>query len=331
MFRRSKYILFILVFLCLAFPALAQDSFRVLFWNSENLFDCKDDLKKNDNEFLPDAIRHWTYFRYRDKVKNLAKGIIASGNEYVPDLVGLCEVENDSCLYDLTRRSPLKEAGYRYVMTDSPDQRGIDVALLYQRGSFKLIQHQSIRIPSKQVKKAPTRDILHVVGKVVSGDTLDVMVVHYPSRRGGKAKSEPHRLLVTEILKQTVDSIMQVRQNPNVVIMGDFNDGPSSAVMKKLCSDGRLVNLMQGKKEGTYRYRGKWEILDQFLVSGNVRAKNVEILRHPFLLEEDEKYGGDKPFRTYNGMKYQGGFSDHLPIILDLQFLIHDDKGYYSE
>ena len=327
----SLWMTILCLFLCFPSQVEAQESFRVLFWNTENLFDCKDDPKKNDNEYLLEAIRHWTFSRYRDKVKNLAKGIIASGNEYVPDLVGLCEVENDSCLYDLTRRSPLKEAGYRYVMTDSPDQRGIDVALLYQRGSFKLIQHQSIRIPSKQLKKTPTRDILHVVGKVVSGDTLDVMVVHYPSRRGGKAKSEPYRLLVTEILKQTVDSVMQVRQNPNVVIMGDFNDGPSSAVMKKLCSDGRLVNLMQGKKEGTYRYRGKWEILDQFLVSRNVRAKNVEILRHPFLLEEDEKYGGDKPFRTYNGMKYQGGFSDHLPIILDLQFLIHDDKGYYSE
>ena len=319
------------MFLCLAFPALAQESFRILFWNTENLFDCKDDPKKNDNEFLPDATRRWTYFRYRDKLKNLAKGIVASGDEYVPDLVGLCEVENDSCLYDLTRRSPLKEAGYRYVMTDSPDQRGIDVALLYQRGSFKLLQHQSIRIPFKQVKKAPTRDILHVVGKVVSGDTLDVWVVHYPSRRGGKAKSEPYRLLVAEILKHAVDSVMQVRQNPNVVIMGDFNDGPSSPVMKKLCSDGRLVNLMQGKKEGTYRYRGAWEILDQFLVSENVRTKNAEVLQHPFLLEEDEKYGGNKPFRTYNGMRYQGGFSDHLPIILDLQFLIQDDKDYYSE
>ena len=319
------------MFLCLAFPALAQESFRILFWNTENLFDYKDDPKKNDNEFLPDATRRWTYFRYRDKLKNLAKGIIASGDEYVPDLVGLCEVENDSCLYDLTRRSPLKEAGYRYVMTDSPDQRGIDVALLYQRGSFKLLQHQSIRIPFKQVKKAPTRDILHVVGKVVSGDTLDVWVVHYPSRRGGKAKSEPYRLLVAEILKHAVDSVMLVRQNPNVVIMGDFNDGPSSPVMKKLCSDGRLVNLMQGKKEGTYRYRGAWEILDQFLVSENVRTKNAEVLQHPFLLEEDEKYGGNKPFRTYNGMRYQGGFSDHLPIILDLQFLIHDDKDYYSE
>ena len=331
MFHRSKYIVLLIMFLCLAFPALAQESFRILFWNTENLFDYKDDPKKNDNEFLPDATRRWTYFRYRDKLKNLAKGIVASGDEYVPDLVGLCEVENDSCLYDLTRRSPLKEAGYRYVMTDSPDQRGIDVALLYQRGSFKLLQHQSIRIPFKQVKKAPTRDILHVVGKVVSGDTLDVMVVHYPSRRGGKAKSEPYRLLVAEILKHAVDSVMQVRQNPNVVIMGDFNDGPSSPVMKKLCSDGRLVNLMQGKKEGTYRYRGAWEILDQFLVSENVRTKNAEVLQHPFLLEEDEKYGGNKPFRTYNGMRYQGGFSDHLPIILDLQFLIHDDKDYYSE
>ena len=327
----SLWMTILCLFLCFPSQVEAQESFRVLFWNTENLFDCKDDPKKNDNEYLPEAIRHWTFYRYRDKVKNLAKGIIASGHEYVPDLVGLCEVENDSCLYDLTRRSPLKEAGYRYVMTDSPDQRGIDVALLYQRGSFKLIQHQSIRIPSKQIKKAPTRDILHVVGKVVSGDSLDVMVVHLPSRRGGKAKSEPHRLLVAEILKQTVDSLIQIRQNPNVVIMGDFNDNPSSALMKKLCSDGRLVNLMQGQKEGTYRYRGKWEILDQFLVSRNMRAKNVKILRHPFLLEEDEKYGGDKPFRSYNGMRYQGGFSDHLPIILDLQFLIHDDKDYYSE
>lgn len=340
MFHRSKYILIFIWFLCLAFPAWAQESFRVLFWNTENLFDCKDDPKKNDNEFLPEATRHWTYFRYRDKIKNLSKGIVASGTDYVPDLVGLCEVENDSCLYDLTRRSPLKEAGYRYVMTDSPDQRGIDVALLYQRGSFKLIQHQSIRIPSRQIKKSPTRDILHVVGKVISGDTLDVMVCHFPSRSGGKAKSEIHRLLVAEILKQKVDSVMQVRQHPSVIIMGDFNDEPTDKSMKVLCAEGRLRNLMKGKKEGTYRYRGEWGILDQFLVSenlldkkGSIRTsgKKAQILRHEFLLEEDEKHGGDKPYRTYNGMKYQGGFSDHLPIALDLQIFIRDDKDYCSE
>lgn len=167
-----------MIFLCLAFPVRAQESFRVLFWNVENLFDCKDDPQKNDNEFLPDAKRNWTPYHYWEKVRNLAKGIIASGDEYVPDLVGLCEVENDSCLYDLTRRSPLREAGYRFVMTDSPDQRGIDVALLYQRAKFKLLQHQSIRIPHKQLKRGATRDILHVVGQVVSGDTLDVIELH---------------------------------------------------------------------------------------------------------------------------------------------------------
>ena len=327
------------LFLCFPITLHSQESFRVMFWNVENLFDTKDDPRKNDNEFLPDAIRHWNYFRYRNKLKNLAKGIIASGNEYVPDLVGLCEVENDSCLYDLTCRSPLREADYRYVMTDSPDQRGIDVALLYQRGSFKLLQHQSVRIPHKRLKKGPTRDILHVVGKVVSGDTLDVFVCHMPSRSGGQGKSEPYRLMTAGILKRTVDSVMQIRRKPHVVVMGDFNDYPTDKSMKKLSSDGHLRNLMKDKKGGTYRYRGEWGILDQFLVSESLlkkkesirtSSKHAQILRHDFLLEEDEKYGGNKPFRTYNGMKYLGGFSDHLPVVLDLQILIRDDKDYYS-
>ena len=329
------------MFLCCAFPVSAQESFRVLFWNVENLFDCKDDPKKNDNEFLPDATRRWTYFRYRNKLNQLAKAIIASGDAYLPDLVGLCEVENDSCLVGLIKHSPLREAGYRYVMTDSPDQRGIDVALLYQRGSFKLLQKQSIRIPHQQLKKGPTRDILHVVGKVISGDSLDIIVCHMPSRSGGQAKSEPYRLLTAGVLKQAVDSLMEVRQHPNILIMGDFNDYPTNrSVGEVLCGDGRLCNLMKDKKGGTYRYQGEWGILDQFLVSGNLLEgkgsirtsfENAQILRHDFLLEEDEKYGGDKPFRTYNGMKYLGGFSDHLPVSLDLEIVIRDDKGYYSK
>ena len=327
MFRRSKNIFIFILFLCLAFPVQAQESFRVVFWNVENLFDCKDDPRKNDNEFLPDAKRSWTPYRYWEKIRKIAKGIIASGNDYVPDLVGLCEVENDSCLYDLTRRSPLREAGYRYVMTDSPDQRGIDVALLYQRANFKVLQHQAIRVPHKQLKKGTTRDILHVVGKVVSGDTLDVIVCHLPSRSGGQAKSEPYRIWVADMIKQTADSLMKVRRNPYIIMMGDFNDYPTNKSMKRLCSGKHLHNLMTGKKGGTYRYRGEWGILDQFIVSGsllkkksNVRTskENAQILCHPFLLEEDDKYGGEKPFRTYNGMKYQGGFSDHLPICLDL-------------
>ena len=189
----------------------AQEPFRIMFWNVENLFDIRDEEGKDDEEFLPDATRHWTSSRYRDKLKKLAKTIVASGDERVPDLVGLCEVENDSCLYDLTRRSPLREADYRYVMTDSPDRRGIDVALLYQRGSFKLLGKQSVRIPHQQVKRDPTRDILHVSGRILSGDTLDVMVCHFPSRSGGQAKTEPYRLLAARTLRHTIDSLMQAR------------------------------------------------------------------------------------------------------------------------
>ena len=338
--------------ICLPLQSGAQEPFRVMFWNVENLFDTKDDARKSDEEFLPDATRHWTPSRYHDKLKKLAKTIVASGEERVPDLVGLCEVENDSCLRDLTRRSPLREAGYRYVMTHSPDKRGIDVALLYQRGSFQLIRQKSIRIPHRQARREPTRDILHVSGRILSGDTLDVMVCHFPSRGGGEAKTEPYRLLVAEVLRRTADSLMQVRQHPYLIIMGDFNDYPSNKSLRKvLCGKGDLVNLMEGMKKGTYRYRAEWGIFDQFIVSRNMQAKNknaftknkyakakkenasvfvknVQILRHPFLLEEDDKYGGQKPFRTYNGMKYMGGYSDHLPIALDL--LIRDDKGYYS-
>ena len=139
------------------------------------------------------------------------------------------------------KRSPLREAGYRYVMTDSPDQRGIDVALLYQRGSFRLLQHQSIRIPHEQVKRDPTRDILHAVGRVVSGDTLDVIVCHMPSRSGGQWETEPYRMFTAKVLRQTVDSVMNVRTNPHLIIMGDFNDYPTNRSVKEvLCGDGRL-------------------------------------------------------------------------------------------
>ena len=300
----------------------AQEPFRVMFWNVENLFDTQDDPQKNDNEFLPDAARHWTYPRYRDKLKKVAQTIVAAGPECVPDLVGLCEVENDSCLDDLTRRSPLREAGYRYVMTHSPDRRGIDVALLYQRSTFRLLHHQSIRIPQGAVKRStPTRDILHVAGKLQSGDTLDVIVCHLPSRSGGKARTEPFRMVVADIIARTADSLVQVRQHPYLIVMGDFNDYPTDRLTDRLTdTKAGLRNLMKGMPGGTYRYRGEWGIFDQFFVSAEVPVKRVEILRFPFLLEEDGKYGGDKPFRTYHGMRYQGGYSDHLPVGMEVSF-----------
>ncbi len=323
---------------CLVGAAYAQEPFRAMFYNVENLFDCNDDSLKNDEEFLPDAPKAWTKARYYDKLEKIAKVIAAAGKGQMPDLVGLCEVENDTCLIDLTEHSPLREAGYRYVMTDSPDERGIDVALLYQRGSFKLLGKNSIPIPHGVLGKRPTRDILHVMGQVLSGDTLDVFVCHMPSRSGGEERSEPYRLATAQMLKVVTDLVMGMRQHPNVLIMGDFNDYPTNRSIAKVLGavapkdevlPCRLYNLMDGRKEGTYRYRGEWGILDHLIVSGHLLLGNdgmrtsydqAQILRLPFLLEEDDRYGGDIPSRTYFGKKYHGGYSDHLPVCVD--FLI---------
>lgn len=332
-----KKIILFLCLCCLVGVTYAQEPFRVLFYNVENLFDCQHDSLKNDSEFLPDAVKAWTQTKYNDKLEKIAKVIIATSDKNVPDLVGLCEVENDHCLSDLTQHSPLREAGYRYVMTNSPDQRGIDVALLYQRGSFKLLGNQSIRIPNEEIECPPTRDILHVTGQVLSGDTLDVFVCHMPSRSGGEEKSEPFRLFTAQILNIAVDSVLSARQHPNVLIMGDFNDYPTNnsiaKVLGAVAPEGevqakKLYNLMDGRKDGTYRYRGEWGILDQLIVSGfllqghdgmRTSYEKAQIVKHPFLLEEDNKYGGTTPSRTYWGAKYHGGYSDHLPVCIDFE------------
>ena len=178
-------------------------------------------------------MRHWNYSRYKKKLVDVARVITAIGEWSPPALVGLCEVENDTVLRDLTRRSPLKELSYRYVMTHSPDLRGIDVALLYQRDLFKLLSSRSISIPPlKQYR--PTRDLLHVSGLLLTGDTLDVFVCHLPSRSGGAKESESYRLYAAHILRMEVDSIMSIRSLPQVIIMGDFNDYPTNQSIQKI-------------------------------------------------------------------------------------------------
>ena len=169
---------------CSLAPAVAQQKFRVMEYNVENLFDCEHDSLKNDYEFLPDNPKGWNLSRFYDKLNKIGKVILAAGEDQVPDLVGLCEVENEHCVQQLVTNSPLREANYRYAMTESPDERGIDVVLLYQPETFRHLSTQTVRIPSEKIDRRPTRDILHVSGKVVSGDTLDVFVCHMPSRSG---------------------------------------------------------------------------------------------------------------------------------------------------
>lgn len=310
-------------------------------YNVENLFDCRHDSLKEDTEFLPGATRKWTYRRYLQKLTNIAKVIAAAGESQLPDLVALCEVENDHVMRDLTRYSSLKQAGYRYVMTDSPDRRGIDVALLYQPATFRLVTHRSVRIPLKYKGQKPTRDILHVVGRVMTGDTLDVFVCHFPSRSGGKRRTDPFRICAATVLRAQIDSLVKVRQVPRIVVTGDFNDTPESrtlcevvgaSVSVEMVEANQLYNLLADKTdEGSYYYQGEWEIIDQLMVTGalldpqasfHTSTGQTRILKLPFLLTDDVRYGGKIPLRTYYGARYQGGYSDHLPLLLQFDYVL---------
>ena len=289
--------------------------------NCENLFDYRHDEGKDDTEYLPEATRHWTKTRYWHKLDNIAQELLSCSDEGIPDMIALCEVENDSVLHDLTKRSLLRNAGYEYLMTSSPDVRGIDVALLYSPFSFAPIKSYAIRVNPIEGMR-PTRDILYVCGETVSGDTLHVFVVHLPSRFGGDRYSRPFRQTAVDRLCQSIDSIHAVSPDARLLIAGDFNDGSDSDLLQKLCQHG-LHNLTKEARgangvRGSYRYKGEWESIDHILASPYIYNKvETAVIHAPlFLLEEEHTYGGYRPRRTYNGMRYQPGYSDHLPLLV---------------
>ena len=298
--------------------------------NCENLFDCRHDSLKNDTEFLPDGAYHWTRTRYWQKLDRIGQTILSCGVKeqtwQLPDMVALCEVENDSVLHDLTRRSLLRNARYDYVMTNSPDERGIDVALMYSPYSFRLIGSHSVRVkPIKGMR--PTRDILYASGVTASGDTLHVIVAHLPSRRGGEKYSRPFRMMAARQVAAVIDSIYnKVSAEAKIIVAGDFNDYSNSESMQLVCSK-RMIGVSKGAKghngaKGTYRYQGLWGSLDHILVSIPLAdiATECYVNDAEFLIERDEKYGGVKPRRNYLGPRYLNGFSDHLPLVARFQW-----------
>ncbi len=317
---------FLLSVLCLMTltPMSAQRDFTIVEYNVENLFDTRHDEGKQDQEYLPDATRQWTDKRYWRKIKHIGKTILSVSEEGIPDLIALCEVENDQTLTDLTKRSLLRNAGYEYVMTQSPDNRGIDVALMYSPFTFRLIHSYSLRVPIIEGMR-PTRDILYASGELVTKDTLHVFVVHAPSRNGGEKATRPFRRQAADRLLQSVDSIRALAPEANILIMGDFNDFHDSSAVLQICRDN-LKNVTKGTHgqygvKGTYRYKGEWNSLDHVLVSPSIYNKvDTAFIHAPkFLLEEDDLYGGYLPYRTYRGMKFRKkGYSDHLPLVVRL-------------
>lgn len=294
--------------------------------NCENLFDCRHDSLKNDLEWLEGGKRRWTPKRYWRKLNNIAKELVACGDGTPPDLVALCEVENDSVVRDLSQRTALGRIGYGYIVTSSPDLRGIDVALLYHPYSFSPLSHASLRVQPVDGMR-PTRDILYVKGCTASADTLHVFVVHTPSRYGGERITRPHRLAVARRLTAATDSILGEDGKAKLVVLGDFNAYTGEASISHITARG-LADVSSkatgthGAK-GTYCYKGRWGSIDHAFASAALLPHwlSTSIFDAPFLLEEDKKYGTEKPLRTYNGYRYQAaGFSDHLPLVVRLAF-----------
>ncbi len=314
-----------------------QEKARLVFYNVENLFDTINDPNTNDDEFTPGGTKAWNFGRYLDKLDHIYKTVTAIGEWDAPAVIGFCEVENRSVLYDLVSKTPFIKHGYEIVHQDSPDKRGIDVGLIYHPKLFKLISFNAIRVDITKDSSSTTRDILYVKGKLFKKDTIHIFINHWPSRSGGQAKSEPRRIIAAETLRTKVDSIFATNINANIIIMGDFNDEPGDkSIYESLKAKEDTVpkdntDLYNGmysyyKKEiGTEKFQEHWHCLDQVIMSYSLLNKKHEVImkdptifKASWLIEEDKKYLGEMPFRTYAGPRYLGGYSDHLPVYVDI-------------
>ena len=287
---------------------------QIFCWNLENYFDPADDPVTADEAFTPGGEHHWTKRKYEAKRNLIAKTIIASAERFggrMPAIVGLCEVENAKVLKALVEDSPLAAQRYRSVHRESPDPRGIDVALLYDPARVRLLDFEFITI-----KEFATREILYA--KVALPDTLHVFVNHWPSKYSGAKASEARRHAVCTALLHKLDSLHSSDSAAAVLLMGDFNATPNEPSVMRLTTEGGLKNITP-MKGGTIRFKGKWEMIDQLLASPAAAQKigPAEVFRPAFLLEDDKSFMGEKPRRTNVGPRYNAGASDHLPIIAD--------------
>lgn len=331
--RRLILAAFILLLICRS--AFSQKEFRpsvrIMFYNVENAFDVFDDKKTEDEEFLPEGIRRWTHSRYEKKINNIYKTIISAGNWNPPEIVAFCEIENRKVLEDLIYGTWLSKFRYRIIHEDSPDRRGIDVCLIFRDDSIDITEFKYWK-PQINGDQFTSRNVLYC--KVVScSDTIHLFVNHWPSRRGGVLAGEETRIKVAGLVKMKADSI-NVSQggHAKIIIIGDFNSTPEDNEIKVVTSSGYLVNLSEmvaNEFPGTYKYQGRWETIDQVIASESlmnskeryyVDQNSVRVFSPDYLLVKDPAYPGNMPLSTYRGYRYQGGFSDHLPVITDLYF-----------
>jgi predicted extracellular nuclease len=315
----------------------SQNIFTVAFYNVENLFDTVNDPKTFDDDFTTKGRNKWNNKRYTDKIKKLSGVISKLGKErsyFSPAIVGLVEVENAKVISDLINSSSLKKHHYGFVHYNSPDERGIDVALLYNKRLFKLLEseHFPLYLEDDYGDRDYTRDILVVKGKL-KGELVHILVNHWPSRREGVEKSEPKRIKAAKLANTIIEAIKTKNNTAKIIVMGDFNDDPTDvSVQKHLVTEGLynpMKSLLDRDSMGSLTYESKWNLFDQIILSTNFLEKkegelyflHAKVFNKEWLKIFKGKLKGS-PFRTYIGPWYQGGFSDHFPVYA---FLKKDD------
>ncbi len=313
----------LVVFLFYSPIAFAQHStLQIVSYNVENLFDARtDSLVDTNQEYTPTGERRWTYRKYQHKLGHIAQVITNIGGWKVPALVGLLEVENATCLYDLTRYK-MPHHHYRFLHQDSPDVRGIDCALLYDSRQFTILDSAFLPIP---LEGRSTRDIVYAKGTVNQGkDTLHVFVCHLPSQLGGASITAIRREKAFGVLQSQIDNILGQNAHANIVVMGDMNQEPQEnlrGMQNRMLVNPTTINhvsALSSPYSGTHKYNGTWSFLDQFYTTGYLlHDAHISVFAPNWLLEDDPKFGDKRPIRTYQGFRYQAnGYSDHLPIVL---------------
>ena len=330
--KTALYCVSLIILMALAgINTISAEPLRIVSYNVENLFHPKHDsvmidsvwVEKDDWEWTTEGERRWSYTRYYRKVENIARVLTNIGEWDGVDIAGLQEVENALCVKRLCRT--LRSGEYDFVHYESPDPRGIDVALIYKKARIDTLNSKPLPIPSPQGResreeKLVTRDILYVCAQVDKKDTLHLFVCHLPSQRGGAAETEWKRTAVKKVLQGAVDSVLAIEPQAKIVIMGDFNGKPKEDLrgLRNRMVTSPDPSSRGEKSYGTHKYHGRWSCLDQFYTSPALDSlSTVRIYDAEWVQEPDEKYLGLRPKRTFNGFRYQqDGFSDHLPIVL---------------
>lgn len=309
--------------------------YSIGFYNLENLYDIYNDPNTDDDEFTPESPKKWNLKRYERKIEHLSRVITQMGTYHSslpPIFIGVAEVENAEVVRDLVAHANLKDFYYDYVHFDSPDERGIEVAFLYQKKHFELIEAKAfpLEIFEPDGQRIFTRDVLKIEGNFL-GERMYIFVNHWPSRRDGSESTEFKRLAASQLVSQLIQDVKSENQRAKIVVMGDFNDEPNNMSMQHLIKENDLYNPMQSlkdKEKGSSFSQEKWYLFDQILFSKNFfdKESNPLLLKYtevfePIFIQTWEGKRKSKPYRTYFGKHYQDGFSDHFPVVAYLERL----------